>query len=100
MSAFPAVTGTSASRRRSAASPHVFAHNLETVRRLTPSVRDAKADYDQSLRVLRQMKEEFPAVVTKSSLMVGLGEGEPEIEAAMVDLRRVGVDILTLGQYL
>ncbi|MGC3999020.1 MAG: lipoyl synthase [Anaeromyxobacter sp.] len=56
------------------AAPDVFANNLETVRRLTPVVRDAKASYDQTLRVLEQMKREFPQVVTKSSIMVGLGE--------------------------
>jgi lipoic acid synthetase len=82
------------------AAPHVFAHNLEVVRRLTPEVRDAKASYDLSLRVLAQMKREFPAIVTKSSLMVGLGESADEVRAAMADLRAQGVDILTVGQYL
>jgi lipoic acid synthetase len=82
------------------AAPHVFAHNVETVRRLTPSVRDQKATYDQSLAVLAQMKEQFPTVVTKSSIMVGLGETGAEIEETMLDLRRVGTEILTLGQYL
>jgi lipoyl synthase len=82
------------------AGPDVFANNLETVRRLTPVVRDAKAGYDQTLEVLARMKREFPGVVTKSSLMVGLGEGEDEVLQAMRDLRAVGVEILTLGQYL
>jgi len=82
------------------AAPDVFANNLETVRRLTPAVRDAKAGYDQTLRVLWQMKREFPSIVTKSSIMVGLGETEGELDEAMRDLRAVGVDILTLGQYL
>ncbi len=82
------------------AAPDVFANNLETVRRLTPAVRDPRSGYDQTLRVLRQMKREFPEIVTKSSIMVGLGEGEAELEEAMKDLRQVGVDILTLGQYL
>jgi lipoic acid synthetase len=82
------------------ASPDVFANNVETVRRLTPVVRDARAGYDQTLAVLAQMRREFPLVVTKSSIMVGLGEGEAEVEEAMRDLRAAGVDILTLGQYL
>ncbi|HYQ80595.1 MAG TPA: lipoyl synthase [Anaeromyxobacteraceae bacterium] len=82
------------------AAPDVFANNLETVRRLTPVVRDAKAGYDQTLGVLERMRREFPAVVTKSSVMVGLGEAEAEVEEAMGDLRRAGVEILTLGQYL
>lgn len=82
------------------AGPHVFANNLETVRRLTPAVRDARAGYDQTLSVLDRMRREFPGVVTKSSLMVGLGEGEAELVEAMRDLRAAGVEILTLGQYL
>ncbi len=82
------------------AAPDVFANNLETVRRLTPAVRDAKAGYDQTLGVLARMRQEFPGIVTKSSLMVGLGEGADEVEEAMRDLRAAGVDILTLGQYL
>jgi lipoic acid synthetase len=82
------------------ASPDVFANNVETVRRLTPVVRDAKAGYDQTLAVLAQMKREFPLVVTKSSIMVGLGESEAEVEETMRDLRGAGVEILTLGQYL
>jgi lipoyl synthase len=82
------------------ATPDVFANNLETVRRLTPVVRDARAGYDQTLGVLARMKREFPGVFTKSSIMVGLGEEEAEVEQAMRDLRAVGVDILTLGQYL
>ncbi|ACG73260.1 lipoic acid synthetase [Anaeromyxobacter sp. K] len=82
------------------AAPDVFANNLETVRRLTPAVRDAKATYDQTLGVLAQMKREFPQVVTKSSIMVGLGEQEAEVVEAMRDLRAHGVEILTLGQYL
>ncbi len=78
----------------------VFAHNLETVRRLTPKVRDPRAGYDQSLKVLAHAKRYRPEVLTKSSLMLGLGEEEEEIREAMRDLRAVGVDILTLGQYL
>ena len=82
------------------AGPDVFANNVETVRRLTPAVRDGRAGYDQTLGVLARMKQEFPAVVTKSSIMVGLGESADEVEEAMRDLRAVGVEVLTLGQYL
>ncbi|HET6437238.1 MAG TPA: lipoyl synthase [Anaeromyxobacter sp.] len=82
------------------AGPDVFANNIETVRRLTPVVRDARAGYDQTLGVLAQMRREFPRPVTKSSIMVGLGETEEEVFTAMRDLRAHGVDILTLGQYL
>jgi lipoic acid synthetase len=82
------------------AAPDVFANNLETVRRLTPAVRDGRAGYDQTLQVLERMKREFPGVVTKSSIMVGLGETAAEVEQAMRDLRAVGVEVLTLGQYL
>src|SRR5512142_2857716 len=82
------------------AAPDVFANNVETVRRLTPVVRDAKAGYDQTLGVLARMRREFEGVVTKSSIMVGLGETEAEVVEAMRDLRAHGVDILTLGQYL
>ena len=82
----------------------VFAHNLETVRRLTPRVRDPRAGYDQSLKVLAfakdYVRERGLDVLTKSSLMLGLGETEDEIREAMADLRAAGVDILTLGQYL
>ncbi len=78
----------------------VFANNLETVRRLTPKVRDPRAGYDQTLKVLEHAKKVRPEVLTKSSLMLGLGESEEEIRQAMRDLRAVGVDILTLGQYL
>ena len=72
----------------------------ETVRRLTPRVRDKRAGYDQSLRVLEHAKWRAPERYTKTSLMVGLGETEGEIEAAMDDARAVGVDIFTIGQYL
>ncbi|GEM86551.1 lipoyl synthase [Meiothermus granaticius] len=78
----------------------VFANNLETVRRLTPKVRDPRAGYDQTLKVLGYAKKVRPEVLTKSSLMLGLGETEEEVRQAMRDLRAVGVDILTLGQYL
>jgi lipoic acid synthetase len=82
------------------ARPDVFANNVETVRRLSPVVRDARAGYDQTLGVLARMKREFPEIVTKSSIMVGLGETEAEVVETMRDLRGAGVDILTLGQYL
>jgi lipoyl synthase len=82
------------------AGPDVFANNLETVRRLTPVVRDPRSGYDQTLEVLARMAREFPGVVTKSSLMVGLGESPGEVEQAMRDLRAAGTQILTLGQYL
>jgi lipoyl synthase len=78
----------------------VFAQNLETVRRLTHPVRDPRAGYEQTLRVLEHAKHHRPAVLTKSSLMLGLGESAAEIDATLADLRRAGVDIVTLGQYL
>ncbi|CAK5099870.1 unnamed protein product [Meloidogyne enterolobii] len=78
----------------------VFAHNIETVERLTSFVRDPRAKYNQSLRVLEFAKEENPLLVTKSSIMLGLGEEDEEIEQAMKDLRLVGVEALTLGQYI
>jgi lipoic acid synthetase len=78
----------------------VFAQNLETVERLTHPVRDARAGYAQTLAVLAHAKQHRPEVLTKSSLMLGLGETDEEILAAMDDLRRAQVDILTLGQYL
>ena len=78
----------------------VFAQNLETVRRLTHPVRDARAGYEQTLSVLAHAKQHRPEVLTKSSLMLGLGESDDEIHQAMDDLRRARVDILTLGQYL
>lgn len=82
------------------AQPDVFAHNLETVARLTPTVRDKRAKYAQSLAVLAHAKRRAPERYTKTSLMLGLGEREDEIEAAMDDARAVGVDIFTMGQYL
>jgi lipoic acid synthetase len=80
--------------------PDVFAHNVETVLRLTPRVRDAKCSYVRSLGVLRRAKELSPGVVTKSSIMLGLGESEREVDQAMDDLREHGVDVVTFGQYL
>ncbi|MGI0129808.1 MAG: lipoyl synthase [Thermoplasmata archaeon] len=81
--------------------PDVLAHNLETVRTLSGSVRDRRAGYDRSLRVLRRARELGPAaLVTKSSIMLGLGEGDEELRQAFSDLRSADVDLLTLGQYL
>jgi lipoyl synthase len=83
-----------------AARPHIFNHNLETVRRLTPAVR-SRATYDRSLAVLAQVKaRDGQSVYSKSGLMLGLGETEEEIFAALADLRKVRCDLLTLGQYL
>jgi lipoyl synthase len=78
----------------------VFAQNIETVRRLTHPVRDPRAGYEQTLAVLAHAKRHRPQVLTKSSLMLGLGETDEEIEATLADLRTARVDIVTLGQYL
>ncbi len=78
----------------------VFAQNVETVRRLTHPVRDPRAGYDQTIAVLAHAKKHRPTVLTKTSLMLGLGERDNEILATMDDLRAANVDILTLGQYL
>ena len=78
----------------------VFAQNLETVRRLTKRVRDPRAGYDQTLEVLSYAKQNSPAIITKTSLMFGLGETEEEILIAFEDIKRAGVDVLTLGQYM
>jgi lipoic acid synthetase len=78
----------------------VFAQNIETVRRLTHPVRDPRAGYQQTLDVLAHAKAYRPDVLTKTSLMLGLGETEEEILACMDDLRAARVDILTFGQYL
>lgn len=82
------------------AKPDVVAHNVETVRRLTPLVRDRRASFDKSLKVLRTVKDLNPKVYTKSSIMVGLGETVDEVLNALADLRHVGVDFVTIGQYL
>lgn len=79
--------------------PDIFNHNLETVERLTPYVR-SRAKYRLSLEVLRRVKELDPGVVTKSGIMLGLGESESELFQAMDDLREANVQVLTLGQYL
>jgi len=82
------------------ARPDVIAHNIETTPSLTPRVRDPRANYWQSLSVLRNVKKVNPGIFTKSSVMVGLGETEEEVVLAMAHLRRAGVDFLTVGQYL
>lgn len=82
------------------ANPQIFNHNLETIRRLTPDVRH-RATYDRSLSVLKKVKaKRGTTIYTKSGMMLGLGETEPEVLEAMRDLRAAGCDILTLGQYL
>ena len=78
----------------------VFAQNIETVRRLTHPVRDPRAGYQQTLAVLAHAKRHRPELLTKSSLMLGLGETDAEIVATLRDLRAAGVDLVTLGQYL
>jgi lipoic acid synthetase len=78
----------------------VFAQNIETVRRLTHPVRDPRAGYEQTLAVLAHAKRHRPALLTKSSLMLGLGETDAEIAVTLRDLRAAGLDIVTLGQYL
>jgi len=78
----------------------VFAQNVETVERLTARVRDPRAGYQQTLNVLEKAKKLSPEVLTKTSLMLGLGETTKEIQSTMVDACSVGVEILTLGQYL
>jgi lipoic acid synthetase len=81
------------------AAPDIFNHNMETVERLTPLVR-SRAKYHRSLEVLRKAKERSAKIVTKSGVMLGLGEEEPELFQTMDDLRDIGCQVLTLGQYL
>jgi lipoic acid synthetase len=83
-----------------AAGPNVISHNIETVARLSPNVRDTRATYSQSLLVLKKIKDLDSKVYTKSSLMLGLGEQEDEVFDALSDLRSIKVSILTIGQYL
>jgi lipoic acid synthetase len=82
------------------AAPAVVAHNIETVERLTPKVRDPRANYRKSLNVLKEAKQVFGSKYTKSSIMVGLGETWEDLEQAFDDLRKHDVDFLTIGQYL
>jgi lipoic acid synthetase len=80
--------------------PDVWAHNIEVVRRLQRTIRDVRCSYDQSLGVLRWAKARSPKMLTKSSIMVGIGETDDEVLETMRDLRGAGVDVLTIGQYL
>ncbi len=80
--------------------PVVVGHNVETVRRLTPVVRDDRAGYERSLSVLAETKRLSPDQPTKSSLLLGMGEEQWEVEETLADLREVGTDIVVLGQYL
>jgi lipoic acid synthetase len=96
----PDFTGSSGSVKAVVdARPDVVNHNLETVPRLYPEARPG-AEYERSLRLLRQVKEFDGHVITKSGVMVGLGETKSEIVQLMKDLRKIGCDLLTLGQYL
>lgn len=83
------------------AKPEVFAHNIETIKRLTPRVRDARAGYESSLKVLKLVKElaDYP-MFTKSAIMLGLGETLDEVYEALQDLRDHDVDFITIGQYM
>jgi lipoyl synthase len=83
-----------------AAAPHVWAHNIEVVKRLQRTIRDVRCSYETSLAVLARVKERDPSRVTKSSIMVGIGEQDDEVLETMADLRKAGVDLVTLGQYL
>lgn len=78
----------------------VFAHNIETVQRLTKLVRDVRANYNQTINVLKYVKTKNPDLITKTSIMLGLGETKKEILSTMNDLRSANVDILTIGQYM
>lgn len=78
----------------------VYAHNIETVRRLTPFVRDPRAKYDQSLTCLGHVAKVKPNFITKSSIMLGLGETDAEVEETLKDLKSAGVSCVTLGQYM
>ncbi len=80
--------------------PEVLGHNIESVERLSPDVRDRRASYAQSLSVLRRIKEIRKDVYTKSAIMLGMGESEEEVLQALLDLRESGVDFLAMGQYL
>jgi len=82
------------------AKPDVIGHNLETTAPLTPHIRDARANYQQTLRILKSIKELDSNLYSKSSIMLGLGEEEKDLITSMRDLREANVDILTLGQYL
>lgn len=87
-------------RTIAASHPDVVGHNIETVERLSDKVRDRRANYRQSLRVLRRFKEIDSTLYTKSAMMLGIGETEEEVIRAMSDLRDADVDFLAMGQYL
>lgn len=78
----------------------VYAHNMETVEALTPHVRDRRATYTQSLSVLKRAKETVPTLITKTSIMLGLGETDEQVVQTLKDLRSVGCDVVTFGQYM
>jgi len=82
------------------ANPDVISHNVETVERLTPFVRDKRAGYRKSIEVLRKIKEINEKIITKSGIMVGLGESKKEIIKTMEDIKEAGCEIITIGQYL
>lgn len=82
------------------AKPYVIAQNIETVKRLTHPVRDIRAGYEKTLNCLKFYKDHYPAIQTKTSLMVGLGETWQEIQETLEDVKAAGVDIITFGQYL
>jgi len=82
------------------AQPYVIGHNVETVRRLTPYIRDRRCDYEKSLTVLKKCKESNGSVITKSGFMVGLGEERKEILETLYDVKHAGVGVVTIGQYL
>ncbi len=82
------------------ARPDVWAHNIEVVERLQRTIRDVRCSYERSLAVLRRTKERDPSRITKSSVMVGIGEEDDEVLVTLRDLRAAGVDLVTLGQYL
>lgn len=82
------------------AAPDVWAHNIEVVKRLQRTIRDVRCSYERSLGVLRRVKDRDPKRITKSSIMVGIGERDEEVLETLTDLRAAGVDLVTLGQYL
>ncbi|GAO46473.1 mitochondrial Lipoyl synthase [Saitoella complicata NRRL Y-17804] len=78
----------------------VYAHNIETVEELTPFVRDRRATFRQSLRALEHAKKTVPTLITKTSMMLGVGENDEQVLAALKELRKVNVDVVTFGQYM
>jgi lipoic acid synthetase len=82
------------------ARPHVWAHNIEVVKRLQRTIRDVRCSYEKSLGVLAHVKDRDASHVTKSSIMVGIGEHDDEVLETLADLRKAGVDLVTIGQYL